>query len=159
MTREASQRDLDFMEGEQARRRRDRAKERETFIDRNLATPLERLGPKHFADQLGLGVEKVHRVYHWKERREGQRPPAELLMAAHEEDEEAFGDYAEELGYERPKRKSRLPPEVERDELIKELKRMGFVGEQIIAKVGALRMPREQQEWEKPPLRPNGKRP
>jgi hypothetical protein len=146
--RALNERELAFMEAEKARDAKRRAAEREREVDRNIAPVLERLGPKFFADEMGLGVDKQDRVYHWRERRNGQRPPAELLAAVHEQDEAAMGDYCEARGYERPRRK--LPADGERLARAYEakLREYGEKGERDIADARAQAATPDRPEWE-----------
>jgi hypothetical protein len=111
MVREMTQQDLDFVEAERERSRKREAERREDEIDRLMAPVIDRLGPKHFAHAMGLGVEDVCRIYKWKQRRDGQRPPAELLLAVLIEDEEAMAAFCDLAGYEAPRRKVNVPAE------------------------------------------------
>lgn len=158
MVREQTQRDLDFMEAEQERSRKKAAERREDFVDANIGPVIEREGPKRFALDLGMGVENCDRIYQWRARRNGQRPPAELMVAAHEEDGQAFHEYCDYLRYERPKKLVLIPAAEQVRQLAAEAaRRFGPSGEQMVRDVLGAPPPREEQEWEKKPVPPNGK--
>lgn len=142
-----TQRDLDFMDAEKAREARRLAASRETFIDRNILAVVVRLGHKHFADKMGLGVEKKDRVYHWTERRNGQRPPAELLMDVHEEDLDALNEYLDALGCEPTRRKLPVQGDKLAHALMEELRGFGERGEQSIERAQRQAAKSETPDW------------
>lgn len=100
-----NQRDLDFALAEQERSREAGVEKREDKLDDLIGSVVDRLGPKHFAEQLGIGLKNVDRIYHWRQRRNGQRPPAELLLEVVKADEEAMASFCDLAGYEPAKRK------------------------------------------------------
>lgn len=143
------QRELDFMEAERARETRAKAHALEREIDGNIAPVVEQLGPKHFADILGLGVERQDRIYHWTERRRGQRPPAELLARVHEASEKAMGDYCDARGYERPRRKLPSNSDALARAYEEKLRAFGELGEAAIVDARESAARPEPAEWER----------
>jgi hypothetical protein len=137
MVRHPTQQDLDFVEAERERSRKREAERREDELDRLIGPVIERLGPKHFVHALGLGIEDVCRIYQWRQRRNGQRPPAELLLAILIEDEQAMAALCDLAGYETPRRKVAIPPE----ELVRRyraaLLQFGAKGEELDRQVRA----------------------
>jgi hypothetical protein len=144
------QRELDFMEAERAREIHARARALEHEIDRNIIPVVEQLGPKHFAELLGLGVAKQDRVYHWTERRNGQRPPAELLARVHEASEKAMNEYLNARGYEPTRRKLPASGDVLARAYEDKLRGFGEQGEKAIADARVEAAKPEPREWEQP---------
>src|SRR5258708_1998194 len=130
-------RELALMEAESAREAKRRAAELAVEIDENIGPVIDMRGEKHFAHLMGLGVEKQDRIYHWRERRNGQRPPGELVALVHEdpspEGEKAMGDYCDARGFERPRRKLAADANRLAHALEDKLRRFGDEGERAIA--------------------------
>lgn len=126
---DVTQRDLDFATAEQERSKDTAAERREDKLDALMAPVIDAIGPKHFAEVLGIGVKNVDRLYHWKQRRNGQRPPAELLLAVVTVDEKAMAAFCDLAGYEAPKKRNTLSPEEQIRALRLALQRFGEAGE------------------------------
>lgn len=139
-----TQRDLDFMAAEQERSRLRACQEREDRLDELMGLVIDKLGPKHFADAIGLGVESVDRIYHWRQRRNGQRPPAELLLSVVTEDDGAMAALCDLAGYEAPKRKSNIPLEEQVRRYRAALLQFGQKGVELDNQVRSAPMPKEQ---------------
>lgn len=154
----ATARELAFMDAERARDMKRRAEGRARWIDRLVWPVLERLGRKHFADKMALGPDKQDRIYHWSERRHGQRPPAELLADVLEEDEAAMGEFCDGLGYERPRKRLATDGAELARAYEDKLKALGEVGERLIrqAREEAARPAAKEWEAEETPLRSIG---
>lgn len=135
-----SQRELDFMAAENARRQKQLALLRQADVDDIIVPVVERLGHKHFALQLGLGIEKVDRVYHWTERRNGQRSPAELLVEVLDEDPQAMAKLCRLTRYEIPKKLARLPADERAEEYRHSLLKFGAAGEAEVQRIDAGRV-------------------
>ena len=146
--RPASQRELDFAAADEARALRAAAEARLDDLDALMAPAVDRLGHKFFAEALGLGLEKVDRVYHWMERRNNQRPPAELLLAVVSEDDAAMARLCDLAGYEAPKRKANIPDAELARRAIAALKEFGAAGEQKVRALLSSPMQRETPAWE-----------
>jgi hypothetical protein len=89
-------------------------------------------------------------VFDWLARRNGRRPPADLVRILCREDEPFNAWWNESGGYEAPKRKVALPPDEQIRRLRAALLQFGSAGEEKLRQVLAAPVPREQQEWEKP---------
>lgn len=130
-----NQRDLDFALAEQERSREAGAERREDKLDDLIGTVVDRLGPKHFADVLGIGLKNVDRIYHWRQRRNGQRPPAELLLEVVKADDAAMAAFCDLAGFEAPKRKVTLPPEEQVKRYRAALLQFGQKGEELARQI------------------------
>lgn len=147
MVRQMTQRELDFAEADAARERRRQAERVEEEIDAEIAEAIALPGAKALADNLGIGIESVSRIHHWGQRRNGQRPPAELLWHAHAARQDLLDRYLDSLGCEPSRKKVLVPAEVQLERAKAKLRRLGEVGEQIIRELGEP-PPREKQQWE-----------
>lgn len=144
-----TQREMDFTEAQRVREEKLGAERDSEAIDEMIAGPLERKGHKHFAARLGLGIDKVDRVYHWQERRNGQRVPAEMLLEACREDTGTMASFCELAGYETPAKLVLLTPEEQVRRLKAALREFGPEGEKKIQRaMEAPIAPAAVPEWE-----------
>jgi hypothetical protein len=128
------QRDFDDVAADKARRAGiEKARDE---LDDMLGDVVGRLGPKHVA--FLMGIDDPTRIYKWLERRDNQRPPAEMLLAVLVDDktDEAMRRLCDIAGYEVPRRRVLLPPEEQVRLLCAEaVKRFGPGGEEMIRDV------------------------
>lgn len=95
---------------------------------------------KWLADELTDDEEhpvSVTQVYDWLSRRNGRRPPAELVHVVAEHDALFMAWWCESSGYERPSPISRLSPEEQVEEYRRQLRALGDVGARLDAEVQA----------------------
>lgn len=123
-----TQQEMDFASAERRRRSRDSVELRMVAIERELRRVVDHAGAKEVADRLGLDDETL--VYHWLGRRNGRRPPVELVDVCLDLDgtDGLIGALCRDR-YEPPERLHNLTPEQEIAALRHALAEFGAAGE------------------------------
>lgn len=122
----------------------------EEELDEQIAAALKRVelltpgldGHKWLAEESTDDLERivsVGTVYDWLSRRNGRRPPAEVIAALYRIDDEFAAWWNATLGYDAPKRHCPLTLEQENALLRLKLKEFGPSGEKKLAEVAAAR--------------------
>jgi len=125
---------------EMARQRRSVARAKHEELDAQLEAALARIEKalggvdvhKWLADELTDDEEhpvSVTQVYDWLARRNNRRPPAELVLAVCEHDDEFAAWWCASTGFEAPVRLVRVPMERQVADLKRALLEFGSAGE------------------------------
>lgn len=133
-----TQQEMDFAATLRRKEQRDKAELRASGIERELARVVAYVGAKEIADMLGVEDETL--VHHWMGRRNGRRPPVELLDCCLDLDPtDGLMEAICHDRYEVPARLQRLSIEQERAMLRKALLEFGAVGEQKLRAIASAR--------------------
>lgn len=124
-----TQQEMDFATALRRKSQRDSAELRAAAVERELARIVGIIGAKEIADRLGLEDETL--IHHWLGRRNGRRPPIELLDVCLDLDttDGLIAAICRDR-YETPERLNHLSLEAEVCLLRKALSEFGAVGEQ-----------------------------
>lgn len=133
-----TQQEMVFAAAQRRRDQRDATELRAVAVEREMRRVVDHVGAKEVADRLGLDDETL--VYHWLGRRNGRRPPVELLDVCLDLDgtDGLIGAVCRDR-YETPQRLSPLSVEQQNVLLRRALAEFGAAGEQKLKAIATAR--------------------